>query len=69
MKIIKSIYNFIVGDMIILVGILLTICVLALIEGLPVLAPLQAASGIILVLAVLAVLLATLSREAFSKKR
>jgi membrane protein implicated in regulation of membrane protease activity len=69
MKIIKSIYNFIVGDMIILVGILLTICVLALIERLPALASLQAVSGIILVIAVLAVLLATLSREAFSKKR
>jgi hypothetical protein len=69
MKIIKSIYNFIVGDMIILVGILLTICVLALIERLPPLAPLHVVSGTILVIAVLAVLLATLSREAFSKKR
>ena len=69
MKIIKSIYNFIVGDMIILVGILLTICVLALIERLPALAPLKAAWGIILLVTVLAVLVATLSREAFSKKR
>jgi hypothetical protein len=69
MKIIKSIYNFIVGDMIILIGVFLTICILTMIEMLPVLAPLHAASGIILILSVLVVLLATLSREAFSKKR
>jgi hypothetical protein len=69
MKFIKSIYNFIVGDMIILVGVFLTICILTLIETLPVLAPLRVAAGIILILSVLAVLLATLSREVFSKKR
>jgi hypothetical protein len=66
---IKSIYNFIVGDMIILVGVLLTICVVTLIENLPALASLRVAAGIILILAVPTILLATVSREAFSKKR
>ena len=69
MKIIKSIYNFVVGDMIILIGVLLTICILALIETLPALNSFRVASGIILILAVLSVLLLTVSREAFSKKR
>lgn len=67
MNIIKSIYNFIVGDMIILIGVLLVICLLALIENIAALAPLRVASGVILILAVLGVLTATLSREAFSK--
>ncbi len=69
MKIIKSIYNFIVGDMIILIGVLLTVCILTLIETIPALNALRVASGIILILAVLSVLLLTVSREAFSKKR
>ncbi|MBA2287817.1 MAG: hypothetical protein H0W02_20270 [Ktedonobacteraceae bacterium] len=64
MKIIKSIYNFIVGDMIILIGISITIVILALINSVAVLAPLRVASGIILIVAVLGVLIATLSREA-----
>ncbi|MDQ2906125.1 MAG: hypothetical protein M3Y81_21605 [Chloroflexota bacterium] len=64
MKVIKSIYNFIVGDMIILIGIGITIVILALINSVAVLAPLRVASGIILIVAVLGVLIATLSREA-----
>ena len=68
MKIIKSIYNFIVGDMIILVGVLLAVAILALINGVSVLAPLRVASGVILIIAVLAVLVATLSREAYAKR-
>ncbi len=64
MKVIKAVYNFIVGDMIILIGILLTILVLALINNIDALAPLRIATGAILVIAVLGVLVATLSREA-----
>ena len=64
MKVIKAIYNFIVGDMIILVGFLLAVVLLALISNLSALAPLRVASGIILVVAVLVVLTATLYREA-----
>lgn len=69
MKVIKSIYNFIVGDMIILIGVLVVVLLLALISNLAFLAPLRVASGIILIVAVLGVLIATLSREAFSSKR
>ncbi len=64
----KAIYNFIVGDMIILVGVLLAVVMLALINNLSVLAPLRIISGGILIFAVLAVLVATLSREAFSRR-
>jgi len=65
MKIIKAVYNFIVGDMVILVGVLLTVVVLALINNVSALAPLQDFSGPILLLGVLSSLVATLSREAF----
>lgn len=63
MKIIKAIYNFIVGDMIILVGVIITFIILALINDIGFLTPLRVASGAILVIAVLAVLVTTLSRE------
>ncbi len=69
MNVIKSIYNFIVGDMIILIGVLVAILVLALIDNVAFLAPLRPASGIILIATVLLVLFGTLSREAFSSKR
>ena len=67
MKVIKSIYDFIVGDMIILVGVVITILVLALIENVR-LAPLQTIAGALLIIAVLGVLLATLTREARGKR-
>lgn len=63
MKIIKAIYNFIVGDMIILVGVIITLIILALINDIGFLAPLRVASGAILIIAVLAVLVTTLNRE------
>ena len=66
MKIIKAVYNFIVGDMVILIGILLTVTFLALINNVSALAPLMGFSGPFLVLGVLSSLVATLSREAFS---
>ena len=65
MKIIKAIYNFIVGDMVILIGVALTVTVLALINNVSALAPLMGFSGPFLVLGVLSSLVATLSREAF----
>ena len=68
MKIIKAIYNFIVGDMIILVGIALTMVLLALINSIGALAPLRIATGVILVIAVLSVLITTLTREARSRR-
>ena len=69
MKVIKAIYNFIVGDMVILIGITLAVIILALINNVPALAPLKGFSGLFLVLAVLGSLVATLSREAFSSRR
>lgn len=68
MKVIKAIYNFIVGDMIILIGVIITILMLALINNVSALAPLRVATGAILVVAVLGVLTATLFRE-FNGKR
>jgi hypothetical protein len=68
MKVIKAIYNFIVGDMIILVGVIIAMLVLALINNVSVLAPLRVATGAILVVAVLIVLTATLYREARGKR-
>ncbi len=68
MKAIKAIYNFVVGDIIILIGVLLAVVILALIHTVSFLAPLRAIEGIILVLVVLAVLVATLNRETLSKR-
>ncbi len=68
MKVIKAIYNFIVGDMVILVGIIITVLVLALINNVSALAPLRVVTGVILVIAVLVVLSATLYREARGKR-
>jgi hypothetical protein len=64
-KIIKAIYNFIVGDMVILIGVALAVTILALINNVSALAPLKGFSGPFLVIAVLSSLAATLSREAF----
>ena len=69
MKIIKAVYNFIVGDMVILLGVTLIVLVLALINNVAALAPLRGLTGLILVAGVLASLVATLSREAFSPRR
>jgi hypothetical protein len=69
MKVINAIYNFIVGDIVILVGVALTVLVLALINGVGALAPLRGLTGLILVVGVLASLVTTLSREAFSPRQ
>jgi hypothetical protein len=68
MKTLKAIYNFIVGDMIILVGILIVAIFLALIANIGVLAPLRVAIGPVLIVAALVTLSATLYREARGKR-
>ena len=68
MKVVKAIYNFIVGDMIILVGVIVAIVILALINTVSVLAPLHAATGYLLIAVVIGVLTATLYREARGKR-
>ncbi len=68
MNVIKAIYNFLVGDMVILVGILSVIIILALINNVDALASLRSITGAILIIAVLSVLVATLTREARGKR-
>ena len=68
MNIIKTIYNFLVGDMVILVGVILTILVLALINSVAFLAPLRPISGVFLVIAILLTLLITLGRELLASR-
>ena len=69
MKVIKAIYNFIIGDMVILIGVALALAALAFINNVAALAPIRGLSGPFLIVAVLASLFATLSREAFSPIR
>ena len=64
MKTLKAIYNFVVGDMIILVGILVIAILLGLVGYIGALAPLRVAIGPILIVAALVTLSATLYREA-----
>lgn len=61
MKAIRAVYNFIVGDMVILVGVILTAVVLGIINFTG--SPLRSLTGIILVVAVLITLLVTLYSE------
>jgi hypothetical protein len=63
MKALKAVYNFIVGDMIILIGIVLVLLVLLLINNIAALTPIRAYSGAILVVVTLVVLGITLGRE------
>ena len=67
-NIIKAIYTFIVGDMIILIGVLVLVAILAALEHFDT-TPQHILSGVILIIGLLAILIATLSREAYSKKR
>ena len=68
MKAVKAIYNFIVGDMIILVGVIVAIVILTLINTVNLLAPLRVATGYLLIAVVIGVLTATLYREARGKR-
>jgi hypothetical protein len=63
LKIILAVYNFFVGDLVILIGVTLTMVILALINSVGALAPLRGGLGTIMILGVLATLLATLGRE------
>ena len=63
LKVILAIYNFFVGDLVILLGVTLLMVVLALIHFLGALAALRGGSGAILIVGVLATLVATLGRE------
>jgi hypothetical protein len=58
-----AVYNFFVGDLVILIGVSLTMILLALIAFLGALAALHGASGAILIAGVLLTLLTTLGRK------
>jgi uncharacterized Tic20 family protein len=68
MKTLKAIYNFIVGDIIILIGIVIIAIALGLIANIGAFAPLRVAIGPVLIVAALVVLSATLFREARGKR-
>ena len=68
MKVVQAIYNFLVGDMIILIGVIVAIVILALINTVNLLAPLRVATGYLLIAAVIGILTATLYREARGKR-
>ena len=63
LKVILAVYNFFVGDLVILIGVTLIMVVLALIHFLDALATLRGGSDAILIAGVLATLVATLGRE------
>ena len=63
LKVILAVYNFFVGDLVILIGVTLTMVILALINSVGALVPLRGGSGTILIVGVLATLVATLGRE------
>ena len=63
LKIILAVYRFFVGDLVILLGITLTMVILALINSVGALAPLRGGLGTIMIVGVLATLVATLGRE------
>jgi hypothetical protein len=62
---ILAVYDFFVGDVVILIGVSLTMVVLALITFLGGLASLRGASGAILIVGMVATLLVPLGREVF----
>jgi hypothetical protein len=63
LKVILAVYKFFVGDLVILIGTVLTMVILALINSVGVLAVLRGGLGAILIVGVLATLVATLGRE------
>ncbi|GAC1473858.1 MAG: hypothetical protein NVS2B12_23410 [Ktedonobacteraceae bacterium] len=69
MKAIRAVYNFIVGDMIILIGVLLVIAILAIVNNVAALAPIRGLSGAFLIVAILVILTTTLYREAGGMRR
>jgi hypothetical protein len=63
LKIILAVYNFFVGDLVILLGVSIVMVILALISSTGTPALLHGASGVILIVGALVTLVATLGRE------
>lgn len=68
MNAIKAVYNFIVGDMIILIGILIAVVILILINNVSAFTAVRGFSGVFLIIVALASLTITLNREARGKR-
>jgi hypothetical protein len=66
---INAVYNFIVGDMIILVGIVLALIILIIINAIPALGVVRPFIGTLFIIFTIAALVATLAREAYSRER
>lgn len=62
-SLLKAIYTFLAGDIIILLGVLATIFVLILIHTIPVFSALQIITGPLLIIAILLTLFSTLRHE------
>ena len=69
MNTLKAIYKFIVGDMIILIGVFIVAIALGLISNIAAFASLRVAIGPVLIVAALLVLSATLYREARANRK
>jgi hypothetical protein len=69
MKPLKAVYNFIVGDMIILVGILIAVVLLIIMNKVPALSAQHSLPGIVFIVLTLLTLIITLAREAYSSNR
>jgi len=63
LKVILAVYKFFVGDLVILLGTVLTMVILALINSVGALVSLRGGLGALLIVGVLATLVATLGRE------
>jgi hypothetical protein len=63
MKVILAVYYFLVGDMVILIGIIIALLILTLVNTVTFLTPLRGFSGYFLIIAILIVLGITLNRE------
>ena len=62
-RFLKAVFNFFVGDWIILIGVLLLLAIVGLIERLPALDALKAAGGYLFFLGLVVILVVTLRRE------
>lgn len=63
MKAVKAIYNFLVGDFVILTGTIIALILLVILNNISIFLPVRELSGLLLVVAVLVVLVLSLVRE------
>jgi hypothetical protein len=69
MKPIKAVYNFVVGDMTILLGTVIAVILLLIIGNVSALSAVKNVEYVLMIVIVLLSLILSLAREAYSKKR